>query len=135
MINRRDIIKFIGGVLLVPSLLVSQTKKVIKFPPVVDELTKRRIIGHTKKIIKASSRDFLFEPNDSLTWDGMAQLVHKNLNPLTHPKGGMLKSYEITCNKTNNTPDTINRHEVHCRAKLVFKDSDFYILDVNCNAA
>ena len=63
-----------------------------------------------KRELRKAVFPFLFEPNDQITRDQAKYVVDNFLESLISRRG--LYDYASVCDASNNTPDTIDRHEL-----------------------
>ena len=84
----------------------------------LDRVNVRRLLIIIEKAMAVSLRSFLFESNDENTRFRITAMLESYLDTLAG--GGAFqtsstdaKGYAVVCDETNNTPDTIDRNELH----------------------
>jgi len=87
-------------------------------PSALDRVNVRRLLIVIEKSMAISLRSFIFEPNDENTRFRVTAMLESYLDALggagafqtglDDPKG-----FRVVCDETNNTPDVIDRNELH----------------------
>jgi len=80
-------------------------------PSALDRINVRRLLLRLERAAYQVSRYFLYEGNTAY----LRQRLVDALNPYFNEAkvGGGLYDYKIVCDESNNTPDTIDRNELH----------------------
>jgi uncharacterized protein len=83
----------------------------------LDRVNVRRLLIILQKAISAQLRYFVFEPNSELTRFRVTSMCEEYLNTLS-AKGAFQtelgdRGFRVLCNETNNTPEVIDRNELH----------------------
>lgn len=77
----------------------------------------RRLLTYVRKILVDSTRFAVFAPNTPDLWHSLSAVVTQQLTGMT--QAGMLKgntpddAYQVICDETNNTEQTVSNGEVH----------------------
>jgi phage tail sheath protein FI len=87
-------------------------------PSALDRVNVRRLLIILEKAMAISLRSFVFEPNDENTRFRVTAMLDSYLTTLSG-SGAFettttdTKGYQVVCDETNNTPDVIDRNELH----------------------
>lgn len=76
----------------------------------LDRINVSRLVKYIKRELRKAIFPFLFEPNDQITRDQAKYVVDNFLESLITRRG--LYDFATICDASNNTPDTIDRHEL-----------------------
>lgn len=84
----------------------------------LDRVNVRRLLIIIEKAMAVSLRSFLFEPNNENTRFRVTAMLDSYLDTLSgagafQTTTADTKGYQVVCDETNNTPDTIDRNELH----------------------
>jgi len=84
----------------------------------LDRVNVRRLLIIIEKAMAISLRTFVFEPNDENTRFRVTAMLESYLDTLSGAGAFQTttadsKGYQVVCDETNNTPDTIDRNELH----------------------
>ncbi len=82
-------------------------------PTATDRVNVRRLLLYLRKVISSAVRLLVFEPNDEKTWNVFGHLVTPFLQEVTGRRG--LYDFRAQCDATTNTPEVIDRNEMHAR--------------------
>lgn len=97
-------------------------------PSALDRVNVRRMLLYLEKVITTAARQLLFEPDDQVTWLSFVNLVEPFMKSVESRRG--LTDFEVRCDATTNTPDAIDRSEMHA---LIFikptKAAEFIQID------
>jgi len=85
-------------------------------PTALDRVNIRRLMIQIRKIILTSTRRFVFEPNDSVTWEKVENVVIPLLDDIQRRRG--LVDYRVICDETTNTAVRVDRNELWCKILL-----------------
>ena len=77
----------------------------------LDRINVARLVCYLRQNIERLMRPLVFEPNDKTTRDTAKALIDKLMIDVTSRRG--LYDHLVVCDSSNNTPDTINRNELH----------------------
>jgi hypothetical protein len=80
-------------------------------PSALDRVNVRRLLLYLEKVITTAARQILFEPDDQVTWLSFVNLVEPFMASVKSRRG--LTDFEVRCDKTTNTPDALDRSEMH----------------------
>lgn len=76
----------------------------------LDRINVRRMLLYLEKVIATACRQVLFEPNDSVTWLSIVNLIDPFLQGVKDRRG--LIDYQVRCDATTNTPDLVDQGQV-----------------------
>ena len=85
-------------------------------PTALDRINVRRLLIQLRKIILASTRRFLFEPNDEFLWAQIENVMSPLLRDIQERRG--LIDFRVVCDETTNTPVRVDRNELWCKVLL-----------------
>lgn len=77
----------------------------------LDRINVARLIVYMRTQLEKAVKPFLFEPNDKITRDEVKGVVDRFCNDLISKRA--LYDYLVVCDESNNTPDRIDRNELH----------------------
>jgi hypothetical protein len=77
----------------------------------LDRVNVRMLLIHIKKNAQSLLRPFVFEPNDEITRARVTNVSEPFLADIQARRG--LTAYNVVCDDTNNTPERIDRNELH----------------------
>ena len=77
----------------------------------LDRINVARLVNYLRTILASVGNGFLFEPNDKITRDQLANIVSGAINDLVAKRG--VYDYLVICDETNNTPTRIARNELY----------------------
>lgn len=70
----------------------------------------RRLLNYVEKSISIAALYSVHEPNDSVLWDRLSDIVERFLRPIRAGRG--LYDFTVVCNEYNNVPETIANGDV-----------------------
>lgn len=76
----------------------------------LDRVSTRMLLTHMKKNLISLLRNFIFEPNDAITWSQAQNAIEPFMADLQARRG--VESYQIIIDSRNNTPARRDRHEL-----------------------
>lgn len=82
-----------------------------KIASISDRINVRRMLIRAKKLIGRVSMTLLFEPNNPAIWGRFKNMVNPILEAIASQNG--INKFEVIMDETNNTPDSIDRNELH----------------------
>ena len=82
----------------------------------LDRINVRMLLIHIRKVLVPLLRQFLFEQNDRYLWEQVKGTVSPVLSDIAGRRG--LTGFSVICDETNNTPETIDRNELHVTVLL-----------------
>ena len=106
-------------------------------PTALDRVNVRRLMLYLRKVIATAAQYLVFEPNDEKTWKIFGNLVVPFLNDIRQRRG--LYDFRVKCDETTNTPEVIDRNELHAQIFLKpvkaaeFIQIDFVLTDTGAN--
>jgi len=77
----------------------------------LDRINVARLVNYLRTILARVGDGFLFEPNDKITRDQIANIISGAINDLVAKRG--VYDYIVVCDDTNNTPTRIARNELY----------------------
>ena len=77
----------------------------------LDRINVARLVAHMRSKIDKAARNFLFEPNDSITRNEIKGVMESLCNDLVAKRA--LFDYLVVCDESNNTPERIDRNELY----------------------
>lgn len=100
----------------------------------LDRINVRRLMIIIRKMILASTRQFVFEPNDAPTWKRVQNAVEPMLADIKSRRG--LVNFKVICDATTNTPLRIDRNELWCKVILQpTKTAEVIVFELNLTSA
>ena len=99
-------------------------------PTALDRVNVRRLMIFLRKVILASTQQFVFAPNDPVTWEQLQNLVDPLLDDIRRRRG--ITEYKIICDETTNTPERIDRNELWCKVLIKpTKAAEIIVFELN----
>ena len=99
-------------------------------PTALDRINIRRLMIYIRKVIVASARRFVFEPNDEFTWSQIEALINPFLDDIRRRRG--ITEFRVVCDSTVNTPVRIDRNELWCKVIVKpTKTAEMIIFEIN----
>lgn len=83
----------------------------------LDRINIRRLMIYLRKLVLASTQQFIFEPNDPILWEQVQNVMDPALDDIRRRRG--ITDYRVICDETTNTPARIDRNEMW--AKIIIK--------------
>lgn len=77
----------------------------------LDRINVARLVNYLRTILASVGNGFLFEPNDKITRDQIANIISGAVNDLVAKRG--VYDYLVICDESNNTPTRIARNELY----------------------
>jgi len=77
----------------------------------LDRVNVARLVNYIRTILASIGNGFLFEPNDKITRDQIANIISGAINDLVAKRG--IYDYVVVCDESNNTPTRIARNELY----------------------
>ena len=115
-------------------LVIYGQKTLAQSPSALDRINVARLVNYIRSQLDATSRPFLFEPNDSITRKHLSTVVNGLMNDLVAKRG--VADYVVVCDSSNNTPDRINRNELWVDVAVQpTKDVEFIYIPIRLVAA
>jgi len=99
-------------------------------PTALDRINVRRLMIYIRKIILASTRRFVFEPNDEFTWTQIEGVMNPFLDDIRRRRG--ITQFRVVCDATVNTPVRIDRNELWTKVIIKpTKTAEILIFEIN----
>jgi hypothetical protein len=76
----------------------------------LDRVNVRMLLIYLKKVLSRTLRQFIFEPNDDVTRAQVVDVCEPFLADVQARRG--LYGFRVVCDKTNNTPERVDRNEL-----------------------
>lgn len=95
----------------------------------LDRINVARLVNYLRTILATAGNAFLFEPNDKITRDQIANIISGAINDLVAKRG--VYDYLVVCDETNNTPTRIARNELYVDIAIEpMKDVEFIYIPI-----
>ena len=99
-------------------------------PTALDRVNIRRLMILIRKQILGATRRFVFEPNDTFTWERIVGVLNPMLADIKVRRG--LKEFRVVCDESTNTPLRQDRNELWCKVLLKpTKTAEILIFELN----
>ena len=99
-------------------------------PTALDRINVRRLMIYIRKVILASTRRFVFEPNDEFTWAQIEGLLNPFMDDIKRRRG--ITQFRVVCDETTNTPVRVDRNELWCKVLIKpTKAAEMLIFELN----
>ncbi len=100
----------------------------------LDRINVRRLMIVIRKMLLASTRQFVFEPNDAATWKRITNAVEPLMADIKSRRG--VVDFKVICDATTNTPIRIDRNELWCKVILQpTKAAEVIVFELNLTSA
>lgn len=100
----------------------------------LDRINVRRLMIIIRKMLLASTRQFVFEPNDAATWKRVTNAVEPLMADIKSRRG--VVDFKVICDATTNTPIRIDRNELWCKVILQpTKAAEVIVFELNLTSA
>ena len=100
----------------------------------LDRINVRRLMIIIRKMLLASTRQFVFEPNDAATWKRVTNAVEPMMADIKSRRG--VTDFKVICDSTTNTPIRIDRSELWCKVILQpTKAAEVIVFELNLTSA
>ena len=100
----------------------------------LDRINVRRLMIVIRKMLLASTRQFVFEPNDAATWKRVTQAVEPMLRDIKSRRG--ITQFKVICDSSTNTPIRIDRSELWCKVIIQpTKAAEVIVFELNLTSA
>ena len=96
----------------------------------LDRINVRRLANYIRQRVVEIGRPYVFEPNDPITWS----MIEANVTPMLEDIQGRrgIRSFNVTCDETTNTPLRVDRNELWVRIEVVpTKAAESLIFEIN----
>ena len=99
-------------------------------PSALDRINVRRMMIYIRKVILASTRRLVFEPNDEFTWARVEGLLNPFFADIAARRG--ITQFKVVCDSTTNTPIRIDRNEMWCKVLIKpTKTAEIVVFELN----
>jgi len=99
-------------------------------PSALDRVNIRRMMIYIRKVILASTRRLVFEPNDEFTWARVESLLNPFFADIAQRRG--ITQFKVVCDSTTNTPIRIDRNEMWCKVLIKpTKTAEIVVFELN----
>jgi len=99
-------------------------------PTALDRVNVRRMLIVIRKMILASTRRLVFEPNDQFTWSRVEDLINPMLDDIKRRRG--ITDFRVVCDSTTNTPVRIDRNEMWTKVIIKpTKTAEMVVFEIN----
>ena len=100
----------------------------------LDRINVRRLMIVIRKMLLASTRQFVFEPNDAATWKRIVNAVEPMMADIKSRRG--VTDFKVICDSSTNTPIRIDRSELWCKVILQpTKAAEVIVFELNLTSA
>jgi len=88
------------------------------------------LLIYIRKVLLLSTQRFAFEPNDSILWSQIKEVVEPLLDDIKRRRG--ITEFAVVCDETTNTPVRVDRNEVWCKILLKpTKAAEAVVFEIN----
>ena len=99
-------------------------------PSSLDRINIRRMMIVIRKMVLASTRALIFEPNDPVTWNRVTKVLEPALDDIRRRRG--ITEFKVVCDETTNTPVRVDRNELWCRVLIKpTKTAEVLVFELN----
>ena len=99
-------------------------------PTALDRINVRRLMIFLRRMVLQSTRRFVFEPNDPVTWEAVRSVINPALADIQQRRG--ITSFQTVCDGTTNTPIRVDRNELWCKIILKpTKTAEVLVFELN----
>ena len=96
----------------------------------LDRINVRRMMIFLRRLVLQSTRRFVFEPNDPITWEQIRNILTPALGDIQQRRG--ITAFKVVCDETTNTPLRIDRNELWCKVIIKpTKTAEMLIFELN----
>ena len=96
----------------------------------LDRVNVRRLMIVVRKSLLQSTRQFVFEPNDAVTWERITNTVEPLLDEIRRRRG--ITEFRVVCDETTNTPVRVDRNELWCKVLIKpTKSAEIIVFELN----
>jgi len=79
----------------------------------LDRINVRRLMIYLRRLVLQSTRRFVFEPNDPVTWEAVRNILTPALGEIQSRRG--IREFKVVCDESTNTPLRVDRNELWCK--------------------
>ena len=96
----------------------------------LDRVNVRRLMIFLRRMVLNSTRRFVFEPNDPITWESVREVLNPALADIQQRRG--ITAFKVVCDATTNTPLRVDRNELWCKIILKpTKTAEVLVFELN----
>lgn len=96
----------------------------------LDRVNVRRLMIVLRKQILASTTQFVFEPNDAVTWARVVSVIEPLVDDIKRRRG--ITEFKVVCDETTNTPVRVDRNELWCKVLIKpTKTAEIVVFELN----
>lgn len=96
----------------------------------LDRVNVRRLMIILRKQILASTTQFVFEPNDAVTWARVISVIEPLVDDIKRRRG--ITEFKVVCDETTNTPVRVDRNELWCKVLIKpTKTAEVVVFELN----
>ena len=96
----------------------------------LDRVNVRRMMVFLRRMVLQSTRRFVFEPNDPVTWESIRAVLNPALADIQQRRG--ITAFQVVCDSTTNTPLRVDRNELWCKIIIKpTKTAEMLIFELN----
>ena len=96
----------------------------------LDRINVRRMMIFLRRLVLTSTRRFVFEPNDPVTWEAVRNVLSPALADIQQRRG--ITSFKVVCDATTNTPLRVDRNELWCKVIIKpTKTAEMLVFELN----
>jgi phage tail sheath protein FI len=96
----------------------------------LDRVNVRRLMIFLRRTVLQSTRRFVFEPNDPITWESVREVLQPALADIQQRRG--ITAFKVVCDASTNTPLRVDRNELWCKIILKpTKTAEVLVFELN----
>lgn len=96
----------------------------------LDRINVRRMMIYLRKVLLASGRIEIMEPDDAFTWERVKDSAEGVLSDIQARRG--ITDFRVICDETVNTPVRVDRNELWCKILIKpTKTAEWIVFEVN----
>ena len=99
-------------------------------PTALDRVNVRRLMIEIRRSLLATSRQFVFEPNDEFTYAHIESTLDSAMDDYKRRRG--IIEFKVVCDETTNTAARVDRNELWCKVLIKpTKTAEILVFEVN----
>jgi len=99
-------------------------------PTALDRVNVRRLMIEIRRSLLATSRQFVFEPNDEFTYAHIQSTLDSAMDDYKRRRG--IIEFKVICDETTNTSARVDRNELWCKVLIKpTKTAEILVFEVN----
>ena len=96
----------------------------------LDRVNVRRLMIFLRRMVLQSTRRFVFQPNDPITWEEIRSVLNPALADIQQRRG--ITAFSVVCDETTNTPLRVDRNELWCKVIIKpTKTAEVLVFELN----